>query len=57
MIKGKAVIHIEPQPSWLNNGYKKHLAIFNELFYKEAGDRLKCDVCNLCELPIKQSLW
>ncbi len=56
-MKGKAVIHIEPQPSWLNNGYKKHLAIFNEIFYKEAGDRLNGDVCNLCELPIKQSLW
>ena len=33
IVKGKTIVNISQWPSWLNKGHKRHIEVFNELFY------------------------
>jgi hypothetical protein len=55
--KGKNILHVATWPSWLNKGYKRHVDIFQQVFYAEGEAPMKGQRCKLCKVPIKSSLW
>jgi hypothetical protein len=44
-------------PSWLNKGHKRHIAIFNEMFYSDRYIEKPCTKCKLCGMESEKSFW
>ena len=55
--KGKNHIYLQPWPSWLNKGYKRHISLFQDMFYSNDAATRKQSCCNLCTKPISKSIW
>ena len=56
-VKGKTIVYISEWPSWLNKGHKRHIDIFNELFYSKCYVQLSCTNCKLCKQEFGNSFW
>ena len=56
-IRGKNILHVQGWPSWLNKGYRSHIALFNSMFYTVDDTQLKSSQCRLCNLPIASNIW
>jgi hypothetical protein len=56
-VKGKTIVEILEWPSWLNKGHKRHIAIFNEMFYSDCYIEKPCTKCMLCGMEFEKSFW
>ena len=57
IVKGKTIVNISEWPSWLNKGHKKHIAVFNELFYSNQQIELPVEDCQICQQKFRKSFW
>ena len=57
IVKGKTIVSITLWPSWLNKGHKRHIRIFNELFYSKQYVEMPPHACNLCNSNFGSSFW
>ena len=57
IVKGKTIVSVSEWPSWLNQGHKKHVAVFNDLFYSYSYVKLPSTNCQLCNQKFQKSFW